>query len=98
VLKKGYAFNSAVIVTLISAVIMAVRALRTPPAVEMQAAGTFRELAVIGTKSSVISVIATLGLLLAFGPIASLCGVLCGEVAILIETRKLMRRWEQNRG
>jgi len=97
VLKKGYAFNSAVIVTLISAVIMAVRALRTPPAVQMQAVGTFRELAVIGTKSSVISLIATLGLLLAFGPIASLCGVLCGEVAILTETRKLMRRWEQKR-
>jgi O-antigen/teichoic acid export membrane protein len=94
ILKKGYGLHAAVVVTAICGLIMAVRALRTPPAVEMQAAGSFRELAFIGTKSSVISLLATLALLLAFGPLASLGGVLCGEVAMLVESRRLMRRWE----
>jgi putative peptidoglycan lipid II flippase len=94
ILKKGYSLHAAVTVTAICGIIMAVRALRTPPAVEMQAAGSFRELAFIGTKSSVISLLATLALLLAFGPLASLGGVLCGEVAMLVESRRLMRRWE----
>ncbi|HSS12857.1 MAG TPA: hypothetical protein VLL04_03130, partial [Rhizomicrobium sp.] len=61
------------------ALIMVVRALRTPLAVLLQAAGRFKELAGIGIVSAIVSLIATTVLLLAAGPIASLGGVLLGE-------------------
>jgi hypothetical protein len=38
-----------------------------------------------------------LALLLAFGPIASLGGVLLGELVILIYCRKLVAAWEARR-
>jgi hypothetical protein len=98
VLKKGYGLNDVMIVGGVSALIMAVRALRGPPAVLLQAAGAFKALAGIGTKSSVISILATLALLLACGPIASLGGVLLGELVILYYCRKLMAEWETRRG
>ncbi len=45
VLKKGYALDQVALVAALSAVIMAVRTLRVPPAVLLQAAGHFRQLA-----------------------------------------------------
>jgi O-antigen/teichoic acid export membrane protein len=98
ILKKGYGLHDVVIVASVSALIMAVRALRGPPAVLLQAAGAFKALAGIGTKSSAISILATLALLLAFGPIASLGGVLLGELVILFYCRKLVSEWEMRRG
>ncbi|HEY5347569.1 MAG TPA: hypothetical protein VIJ72_05210, partial [Rhizomicrobium sp.] len=71
-LKKGYDLDQVIAVTLLCAAIMAVRTLRAPHAVLLQAAGEFKALAGIGTKSSIVSIAATLSLLLAFGPIASL--------------------------
>ena len=50
----------------------------------LQAAGEFKELAGIGTVSGVVSLVATLALLLTFGPIASLGGILLGELVILV--------------
>lgn len=98
VLKKGYGLHDVTIVATLSAIIMAVRCLRGPPAVLLQAAGAFKEMAGIGIKSSGISLFATLSLLLLFGPIASLGGVLLGEVVILLYCRKLAADWEQRRG
>jgi O-antigen/teichoic acid export membrane protein len=98
ILKKGYSLHDVIVVGLISAVIMAVRALRTPPAVLLQAAGQFKELAGIGTLSGTVSVIATLGLLLAFGPIPSLGGVLLGEMVILVRVWSLTRAWKATHG
>jgi O-antigen/teichoic acid export membrane protein len=98
VLKKGYSLHDVAIVATLSAIIMAVRCLRGPPAVLLQAAGAFREMAGIGIKSSAISLLATLALLLAFGPIASLAGVLLGELVILFYCRKLATEWELRRG
>ena len=83
-LKKGYALHDVILVTAISAAIMVVRNFRTPLAVLLQAAGEFKALAGIGTKSCAVSVLATLALLLAFGPIASLGGILLGELVILV--------------
>ena len=98
VLKKGYAIHDAVLVAAISAAVMAIRVLRTPLAVQLQAAGEFKALAGIGSISSVISVMATLALLLAFGPIASLGGIFLGEVVILIRLRHMMRDWKAANG
>jgi hypothetical protein len=94
VLKKGYALDQVVIVAVLSAVIWGVRTLRVPPSVLLQAAGQFRQLASIGTVSSVISVVATLALLLAFGPIASLGGILLGDLVILTRVRRMARDWK----
>jgi O-antigen/teichoic acid export membrane protein len=94
ILKKDYGLHDVILVATISAVIMAVRTLRTPPAVLLQAAGQFKELARIGTVSGAISVAATLGLLLAFGPIASLGGILLGELVILMRVRSMARDWK----
>jgi hypothetical protein len=97
VLKKGYGLHDVILVAAISATIMAVRCLRAPPAVLLQAAGAFKELASIGITSSTISILATLALLLTFGPIASLGGVLLGELVILFYCRKLQAAWEASR-
>jgi hypothetical protein len=97
-LKKGYAEDQVVAVTILCAIIMAVRSLRAPHAVLLQAAGAFKELAGIGTKSSLASIAATLGLLLAFGPIASLGGVLLGELVILVIVMRLTRNWRLSHG
>jgi hypothetical protein len=87
-----------VMVTLISAVIMMVRNFRTPLAVMLQAAGEFKALAGIGTKSCAASVLFTLALLLAFGPIASLGGILAGELVILHAVWRLARNWRVRNG
>jgi hypothetical protein len=98
VLKKGYALHDVIAVAILSAVIMAVRAWRTPLAVLLQAAGEFKELASIGTASGTLSVLATLALLLAFGPIASLGGIFLGELVILIRVIQMVRDWRRVHG
>jgi hypothetical protein len=98
VLKKGYALDDVILVAGLSAIIMVVRAWRTPPAVLLQAAGQFKELASIGTVSGAVSVAATLFLLLTFGPIASLAGILMGELVILFRVRQMARDWWKAHG
>ncbi len=93
-LKKGYALEDVILVAAVSAVIMAIRTARTPLAVLLQAAGQFRQLASIGSLSSAISVAATLALLLAFGPVASLGGIMLGELVILARVRRMARDWK----
>jgi O-antigen/teichoic acid export membrane protein len=95
ILKKGYGLHEVIMVAIISAVIMAIRALRTPLAVLLQAAGQFKELARIGVVSGSISVTATLALLLAYGPIASLGGILLGELVILERVNTMARDWKR---
>jgi O-antigen/teichoic acid export membrane protein len=97
-LKKGYGLHDVILVTLITAAIMMIRNFRTPPAVLLQAAGAFKALASIGTKSCIISLAATLGLLLAFGPIASLLGIMAGELMILFYVLHLSRNWVAQHG
>ena len=84
VLKQGYDASSAAAILAIWVAIMTVRALRTPDAVLLQAAGEFQSLAAIGTKASLVSLGATLALLFAFGPIASLFGIVAGDIAMTV--------------
>jgi len=64
----------------------------------LQAAGQFKELAGIGTVSGALSVFATLTLLLTLGPIASLGGVLLGELVILFRVHRMARDWSHAHG
>ena len=98
VLEKGYALNEVILVAGLSAIIMALRAWRTPLAVLLQAAGQFQELAGIGTTSGAVSVAATLILLLTVGPIASLVGIMLGELVILIYVRRMANAWWAEHG
>lgn len=94
-LKKGYDATEVAIAVGAWAVIMAVRTLRTPDAVLLQAAGEFKPLAGASKRSSIISILATLVLLLIAGPLASLGGILAGELAMMGSTRSLARGWKQ---
>ena len=98
ILKRGYPQHDALLVTFITAVIMLVRSYRTPLATFMQAAGAFKALMGIGVYSSTISIALTLALLLAFGPIASLCGILAGEIVILLRLKHMMDKWQIRHG
>ncbi len=93
VLKQGYDASSATIILAIWALIMAVRALRTPDAVFLQAAGEFQSLAAIGTKASIVSLGATLVLLFAFGPVVSLFGIVAGDVVMTAGILAKRRSW-----
>jgi hypothetical protein len=93
-LKQGYNAGEAELIIAISAVIMAIRALRTPDAVFLQAAGEFQPLANIAIKSSVVSLVAVFGLLLIFGPIASLLGIVAGDVVMSGYIWQRTRAWK----
>lgn len=95
VLKKGYLLHDVVLVAILASVIVALRVWRTPLAVLLQAAGQFKELAGIGVQSGALSVIATLTLLLMFGPIASMGGIMLGELVILIRVLQMTRDWKR---
>ena len=97
-LKKGYDRHDVLLVTLITSLIMLVRSFRTPPATFMQAAGAFKALVGIGVYTSVISIILTLGFLLTLGPIASLLGILTGEIIILMRLNRMMADWQASHG
>jgi hypothetical protein len=93
-LKKTYALSDVVLVTFLTAGIMLVRSFRTPPATLMQAAGELKTLMDIGVYTSAISIILTLVFLLTLGPIASLLGILAGEIAILILLNRKTAAWQ----
>ncbi|HEY4275956.1 MAG TPA: hypothetical protein VGM68_10755 [Rhizomicrobium sp.] len=97
-LRKGYALSDIILVTLITAAIMLVRCLRAPPATFLQAAGQFKALAGIGLYTSPISILLTLVFLLTLGPIASLLGILTGEIVIVLMLNRLMRTWKMRHG
>jgi hypothetical protein len=98
VLKQGYDGHAAVLIVAIWAAIMAIRALRAPEAVFLQAAGEFQPLANIGMQSCFVSLAATLALLVAFGPIASLLGIVAGDLVMTAGIFRLVRRWKLAHG
>lgn len=96
VLKKEYPLGDVAAVVGISAAIMALRSLRTPDSVLLQAAGEFRALAGAGAWSSIVSLVATFGLLMLVGPIAALGGILIGDIVATERTFALARRWRRS--
>ncbi|MGN6514252.1 MAG: hypothetical protein ACTHLR_00245 [Rhizomicrobium sp.] len=93
VLKRGYEETSVVAVICIWVAVNAVRAMRTPESVMLQAAGEFKPLAGASVRSSVVSLVATSILLFAFGPIVSLGGVLIGDLVMSERIFALGRTW-----
>jgi O-antigen/teichoic acid export membrane protein len=97
-LKQGYSLGQVTMVAALSAAIVAVRALRTPESVLLQAAGEFRPLARASLWSSLVSLVTTLGLLLTLGPVGSLGGILAGEGVMTVNIFGLSRRWRKSHG
>jgi O-antigen/teichoic acid export membrane protein len=93
VLKKGYDLHDVMLVAGISAAIMLLRSVRTPPSILLQAGGAFKTLARIAAEAAIVSLGATLVLLYAFGTVASMGGILLGDIVILLRTKRLARRW-----
>lgn len=92
-LKDHYAARDVINVTAITAAIMLARNFRAPLATLLQAAGEFKALARISSITSVISILATLILLLTLGPIASLGGILLGELVTWYRCHCLVAEW-----
>jgi putative peptidoglycan lipid II flippase len=97
-LKHNYDGNQVIAVVLIWAAIMAVRLLRAPEAILLQAANEFRPLAYASVYSSAVSLTLTLVLVLLFGPVASMFGILSGEIALSALVIRLSRQWRRRHG
>ncbi|HEY5338814.1 MAG TPA: hypothetical protein VIJ85_11460 [Rhizomicrobium sp.] len=93
VLKNGYDERSIVAVVCIYIAIMAVRVSRTPESVFLQVIGEYKSLSGASVRSSIVSVTATLTLLLIFGPLVSLLGILLGEMVGAQRVFVLVRAW-----
>ncbi|MEO8300909.1 MAG: hypothetical protein ABI608_03900 [Rhizomicrobium sp.] len=94
VVKQSYSMENVILVAAACALIMAMRAARTPLAVLLQAAGHFKELAGIGAASAIVSLLATLSLLFVAGPVASMAGIVLGEMVILVLCHAAVRAWK----
>lgn len=94
-LKKGYPLHDVVQVAALSAAILLVRNLRTPHSILLQAGGQFKPLARIAAESAIVSLAATALLLFTYGTVASLAGILLGDIVILARTEQLTKRWRQ---
>lgn len=94
VVRQDYGMENVIAVVSICALIVAMRSLRTPQATVLQAAGRFKELAYIGAASAIVSLLATMSLLLLAGPVASLGGIVLGELVILVLCFADARGWK----
>lgn len=98
IIKEGFDPHSVMLVTAIWALIVAARAVRAPENAFLIAAGEFHPLARAGLTGSAVSLVGTLVLLMVFGPIESLFGIVAGEVAMTFRIMALMRDWRRAHG
>ena len=91
VVRESYSLENVIIIVSICALVMAMRAFRTPLAVLLQAAGRFKELAGIGAASAMVSLLATMSLLFVAGPVLSMGGIVLGELVILVLCHEAVR-------
>jgi O-antigen/teichoic acid export membrane protein len=95
---RGYGLPQIAMTVAIWAAIAATRVLRTPESVLLQAAGQFRALAHAAMIASALSLGLTLALLLIFGPVISLAGILAGEMTMSVHVLAIGRRWRRAHG
>jgi hypothetical protein len=95
VIRDGFHAQSVIIGVVIWTLIVGARAVRAPEQAFLTAAGEFHPLARAGLTGSVVSLLGTALLLLLFGPVASLCGILAGEVMMTIRIMALMSAWRR---
>jgi len=89
---SSYDPRALAIASMIWAAIWLVRVLREPPSALLQAAGDFRPLALASCVSAVVSVLSVLVLLALSGPVATLIGLLMGEIVFLWGATRLASR------
>jgi len=98
VVRSGFDPRSVEIVVAIWMGIGAARAVRSPETAFLLAAGQFGPLARAGMAGGLVSLGATLVLLVLFGPVISLLGILAGETAMSLRVGGLMRSWRRAHG
>jgi hypothetical protein len=94
--RKGYDAPSIVAVVAIWALIAAARGARAPEVMLLFSARKFRALANASVVSSVVALLTTLALLLVFGPVISLFGILAGDAAMWFAVRAGVRDWKRS--
>lgn len=94
-LRGHYVADDVILVAAITAAIALVRNFRAPLATFLQAAGEFKALAQISTSTSIISILGTLVLLVTLGPIASLGGIMAGELVTLYRCHRIAADWKR---
>jgi hypothetical protein len=95
VIRHGFDARGVMTVVAIWGLVVATRAARAGDATFLQAAGEFNGLARAGVPASIVSLVCTLVLLLVAGPIASLAGILAGELVTTVNIFALMRTWRR---
>ena len=95
VIRNGFDGHAVIYVVALWSLIVAVRAARAPEQAFLTAAGEFHALARAGLTGSAVSLAGTLTLLLLFGPVASLGGIVAGEAAMYLRLTALMGRWRR---
>jgi hypothetical protein len=93
VIRDGFDASAVIDVVALWCMIVAIRAARAPEQAFLTAAGQFHALARAGLTGSAVSFAGTLILLLLFGPVASLGGIVAGEAAMSLRIMALMRKW-----
>ncbi len=91
VLKKGYDQRDVETVLGFWIAIVALRAFRTPAAVFLQAANRYPMLAQISMIAGIVTLVATATLLVAFGPVISLGGLVLGEAVTVLTIEPVIR-------
>lgn len=95
VISDGFDARSVETVVAFWTLIVAIRALRAPEQAFLTAAGEFHPLARAGLTGSIVSLAGTFTLLMVFGPVESLLGIVAGEVAMTAKIWALMRNWRR---
>ncbi|HTT97997.1 MAG TPA: hypothetical protein VMF58_08100 [Rhizomicrobium sp.] len=96
IVRTGFDHREVEVVVAIWALIVAVRTARTADATFLQAACEFNGLARAGLPAGIASLAMTLALLLTLGPVASLGGILAGELVTTVNIFALMRKWKRD--
>ncbi len=96
IVRTGFDHREIEAFVAIWALIVAVRAARTADATFLQAACEFNGLARAGLPAGIASLVMTLVLLLTLGPVASLGGILAGELVTTVNIFALMRKWKRD--
>jgi O-antigen/teichoic acid export membrane protein len=92
-LPAHYDFATVVMATALWACVEVVHSWVVPDSALLQAADRFRPLAAATVQSSMVTIVAALALLVAFGPVASLCGVVLGVIVLAQRMTALKRAW-----
>ena len=95
VIRQGFDAEAVTLGVAVWAAIVAIRAFRAPEQAFLTAAGEFSALARAGIWGSLVSLGGTLVLLMLLGPVESLFGILCGEMAMSWRILRLMSNWRR---